>query len=200
MANLREQLDLNRCPHCRVDRPSLPLLNKYETTDYSGGNKRYWGVYKCSRCGGIVTAAATAWNMEVIECNPKGVSIDPALPDKAKAYLEQALNSLHAPAGAVMLTASAVDAMLKAQGYKEGSLYNRIDKAAEEHVITTNMAMWAHEIRLEANEQRHADDSVSLPTEVEAKRCLDFAVALGQFMFVLPSRVEKGLEEAKQKT
>lgn len=99
-----------------------------------------------------------------------------------------------------MLTASAVDAMLKAQGYKEGSLYNRIDKAAEEHVITTNMAMWAHEIRLEANEQRHADDSVSLPTEVEAKRCLDFAVALGQFMFVLPSRVEKGLEEAKQKT
>jgi hypothetical protein len=39
-----------------------------------------------------------------------------------------------------MLSASAVDAMLKVKGYKSGSLYSRIDKAAEDHMITSEMA------------------------------------------------------------
>ena len=34
-----------------------------------------------------------------------------------------------------MLAASAVDAMLKEKGYIDGSLYARINKAAEEHLI-----------------------------------------------------------------
>lgn len=96
-----------------------------------------------------------------------------------------------------MLAASAVDAMLKAKDYRQGSLYARIDKAAGDHLITKEMAGWAHEVRLDANEQRHADEEVPLPTGEDARRSLDFAMALGQFMFVLPARVERGLEEAK---
>jgi hypothetical protein len=55
-----------------------------------------------------------------------------------------------------MLAASAVDAMLKHKNYTVGSLKDRIDKAAKDHLITSEMAAWAHEIRLDANDERHA--------------------------------------------
>jgi hypothetical protein len=91
-----------------------------------------------------------------------------------------------------MLTASAVDAMLKAKGFTEGSLYKRIDQAASEHAITSDMAAWAHDIRVDANDERHADDKTALPTEADAQRCVEFARALAEFMFVLPERVRRG--------
>jgi predicted membrane chloride channel (bestrophin family) len=93
-----------------------------------------------------------------------------------------------------MLAASAVDSMLKAKGYVEGTLYTRIDKAANDHVITPDMAAWAHAVRLDANDQRHADNAAALPTEQDAKKVLDFAATLAQIMFVLPSRVARGLQ------
>ena len=104
---------------------------------------------------------------------------------------------MHAPAGAVMLIASAVDAMLKNKGYKDGSLYERINKAAADHSITEEMAAWAHDIRLDANEQRHANESAPLPTEEDAARVLEFALALGEFLYVLPARVKRGRTAVK---
>ena len=91
-----------------------------------------------------------------------------------------------------MLCGSSVDAMLKEKNYKDGSLYKRIDEAAKDHLITSEMAEWAHEVRLDANDQRHADESTELPTQAEAEKCIDFTKALGEFLFVLPSRVERG--------
>jgi hypothetical protein len=126
------------------------------------------------------------------------VPTDPAIPERAREYLRQAADSVQAPAGAVILAASAVDAMLKAKGYRDGSLYRRIDGAAADHVITFDMARWAHAVRLDANDQRHADDSGPLPNVADANRALTFAFALAQFMFVLPAMVETGIREAAQ--
>lgn len=98
-----------------------------------------------------------------------------------------------------MLAASSVDAMLKSSGYVEGSLYSRIEKAATNHLITTQMATWAHDVRLDANDHRHADEDAPLPTKADAQRAIDFAKALGMFMFVLPARVTRGITEAKGK-
>ena len=95
-----------------------------------------------------------------------------------------------------MLSASSVDAMLKAKLYKDGSLYSRINKAVKDNLITQEMSQWAHEVRLDANDQRHADEKVILPTSDDAKRCIDFVLAFGAFLFVLPSRVKSGLEDA----
>jgi hypothetical protein len=75
---------------------------------------------------------------------------------------------------------------------KDGSLNSRIKAAAEDHLITSEMAEWAHEVRLEANDQRHADELATLPSRVDAQRVLEFAQALAQFMYVLPARVEAG--------
>lgn len=77
-------------------------------------------------------------------------------------------------------------------------MYERIEKAAADHLITSDMALWAHEVRLDANDQRHADEDVDLPNEDDAKRVIDFASALAQFLFVLPAKVSRGLEKAKK--
>jgi hypothetical protein len=47
-----------------------------------------------------------------------------------------------------MLSAGAVDAMLKAKGFVQGSLYERIDEAATKGLITADMTKWAHQVRL----------------------------------------------------
>jgi hypothetical protein len=144
MPNLRALLDLDRCPHCGVDRPTLTQQGQFVTTDMAGQNQRLWRAYSCSRCGGAVLGAARSnWDSPVVELHPSAASVDDAVPQRARNYLSQALNSLSAPSGAVMLAASAVDAMLKTKGLASGSLYQRIDGAAQQHLITADMAQCA---------------------------------------------------------
>ncbi len=196
MAQLGSQLKLERCPHCNVDRPTLKNLAEYKTTAFDGSRPRTWHFYSCARCGGVVTAASESPDKIVSEVYPPGVEVNESIPSRAREYLKQAMNSLHAPAGAMMLAASSVDAMLKEKGYLQGNLYSRINQAVEAHLITEEMANWAHEVRLEANEQRHADEEAPLPNNTDAQRCIEFVVALGEFLFVLPARIDRGIEEA----
>ena len=196
MVALMNHLELPRCPHCRVDTPSLPTLNQCQTTDHNGARKRFWHVYGCSRCGGLVTAWANKEEGAVQQVFPATVELDENIPPRAKEYLRQAIDSLHTPSGSVMLAASAVDAMLKAKDYKDGSLYGRVNKAREDHLITPDMAAWAHDVRLDANDERHSDEDAELPKEADARRSIDFAQALAQLLFVLPARVQRGLKEA----
>lgn len=123
---------------------------------------------------------------------PQPQSVPEEIPERAREYLSQAISSIHSPAGAVMLTASAVDAMLKERGLKEGSLNARINLAANSHLITEEMAAWAHEVRLDANDQRHADEGGALPSVADAEKVIEFANALAQFLYVLPARVTRG--------
>jgi len=200
MPHLQQILELNRCPHCNVDNPNLVSTTTFETTTHTGQRHRYWRVYRCQRCGGPVMAGSESDNGPVREMYPSGTEVNESIPERARNFLTQALNSLSAPAGSIMLSASTVDAMLKAKGYKQGSLYSRIDQAAQNHLITEEMARWAHEVRLEANEPRHADEQVPLPEDADARKCIDFALALGQFLFVLPAQVQRGLAEATPTT
>ncbi len=196
MPRLLPQLDLDRCPHCSVAKPLLNERVGFETNDYAGQQKRFWRIYTCSRCGGVVTAAANGQDTEVVEIYPRAVSLSEIIPEPARTYLMQAIDSLHSPAGSVMLSAASIDAMLKAKSFKEGNLYSRIENASTAHLITPEMAKWAHEVRLDANEQRHADDNAPLPNYDDARRAIDFALALAEFLFVLPSRVTRGIQDA----
>ena len=194
MRTLSDNLRIDRCPHCGTANPTLRRAHHLQTQDHTGANPRMWSIYVCGTCGKVVTAWAANHNQPVQEFFPKLESIDLEIPERPRAYLKQASESIHAPAGAVMLAASAIDSMLKVKGYAEGSLYTRIDKAAADHVITGDMAAWAHAVRLDANDQRHADESSELPTVEDAKRVLSFAATLAQIMFVLPARVARGLQ------
>jgi len=191
---LHGQLEVERCPHCSVDKPTLGARNAFSTTTHSNENERFWMVYVCVRCGGVVTAWAQEKGGVVRKIFPHVTKVEASIPSPAKEYLQQALDTLHSPAGSVMLSASAVEAMLKARGYKakKDTLNERIDKAAEAHEITPEMKAWAHEIRLDSNEPRHADEEAPLPDDEDARKCVEFALALAELLFVLPARVQRG--------
>jgi len=193
---LATQLVLPRCPHCGVDKPNLVHVWQHEPIAYNT-HRRFWRIYVCARCAGLTSAEALGWDQETIRILPTPQDVSEDIPERARAYLDQAISSLSAPAGAVMLAASAVDAMLKAKNLTAGNLYSRIDQAAKSHLITEEMAAWAHEVRLDANDQRHSDEEAPLPDEGQAKKCVEFTQALGQFMFVLPARIQRGINNAK---
>ena len=187
------QLPLDRCPHCGIAAPTLGNAWSTQIKPRNGGTPRWWFAYACATCAGVVlTEAASDKKADVARMWPTQTSAADELPTRAKDFLNQALSSIHAPAGAVMLIASSIDAMLKDKGLKQGSLSARIDEAAKAHLITHEMAAWAHEIRLDANDQRHADESASLPSQADAEKVIAFASALAQFLYVLPARVERG--------
>lgn len=180
------QLDAERCPHCGI---AKPFLSRVWGT---GNRKGNWDLYCCRSCDGMVLTRADTVPLYVSSMWPSTPSISETIPERAREFLRQATASLHTPAGAMMLTASAVDAMLKDKGYKTGVLNTRIKAAADAHLITNEMAEWAHEIRLDANEQRHADEEAPLPNQADAERSLEFSRALGQFLYVLPAMVAAG--------
>lgn len=185
-----QNLSLQRCPHCRTLYPNLEGVWAYTTKNHEGEQQRYWRAYVCRNCGGMVLAWSWMVNKELVGVYPERRLVDDAVPVRPREYLSQAMDS--PPAPAVMAAASAVDAMLKEKGLTEGSLYSRIDAAAEAHLITNEMKAWAHEVRLDANDQRHADLQAPLPDADDARRVIDFADALAMFLFVLPNRVNRG--------
>lgn len=189
-----QQLPFERCPHCNVAKPLIQCeWGPAISVDHAGRNKNAWATYRCNTCGGmILVCAPNDKTNHISRIWPAPPEVAEELPERARDFLSQAIASLHAPSGAVMLTASAVDSMLKAKGYKDGSLNTRIEAAAKEQLITPEMAAWAHEVRLDANDQRHADESVPLPSAADASKVIEFANALAQFLFVLPARVERG--------
>lgn len=193
MPLLQNNLILDRCPHCSVANPNVFQQHRMETKDHAGKNHRWWYIYKCAGCGGVVTASSTTHNAACQQVFPSSRNVSNDLPEKAKSYLEQAIASLHAPAGAVMLAASAVDSMLKAKDYLDGSLYKRIEAAVADNLLTNEMATWAHDVRLDANDQRHADEDAGLPTTQDAARVIDFVSAIAEYLFVLPAKVKRGI-------
>ena len=196
--NLTPQLPLKRCPHCNIANPNITLYNQFATDNANSSNRRLWKVYTCQSCGGAIIGSHNDHSINALELYPQVVSVDECLPDKVKQFLNQSLETIHAPAGSIMLSASSIDSMLKDKGYKAGNLYKRIEEAASDHLITAGMSEWAHQIRLEANDQRHADEDAILPTEADAKRIIEFALALAEFLYVLPNKVNKGIENTKE--
>jgi hypothetical protein len=194
MPLLTDRLILDRCPHCGIAHPNLDKRGQVQSGNHLG-QQRIWAFYFCATCGGAVSAWATGPGASVNQYFPSESEVSDDIPDRPRAYLQQAHDSIHAPAGCIMLAASAVDAMLKLRGYPDGSLYSRIEKAAKEHVITEDMAAWAHEVRLDANDQRHADEEADLPETADAQRVLRFATVLADLLFVLPAQIQRGRED-----
>lgn len=208
--NLRHgnHLALQTCPYCGTAHPYMPGVTGihatshiFQTSDHQDDNPRFWGCYACSTCGGVVLAEANEesdgryYYNTIVNVLPPPRVVPKEIPELPSHYLQEAINSMSAPTASLVVCASAVDAMLKEKGYSSGSLFSRIDKAATDHVITADMAKWAHHVRLEANDQRHADRGAVRPTREDAERCLEFALALADFLFVLPARVTRGLND-----
>lgn len=188
-----DSLKIDRCPHCGTARPFVARRLQLQTDERDLA--RFWHLFTCNVCGGAILLSAPAGSLEpILEIYPAVAELSDSIPARPKEFLRQARQALETPVGAIVTAASAVDAMLKANGLTEGSLYARIDKAVEGSLITESMGTWAHQVRLDANDQRHADENAPFPTLEDARLCVDFAVALAEFMFVWPARVTRGIQ------
>jgi Domain of unknown function (DUF4145) len=119
------------------------------------------------------------------------------IPARARRALKESIETKFAPGASIMACAQSIDYMLKERGFTDGdTLFARIKKASDTGVLTPDMTSWAHEIRFAANDERHKDTD---PTIADAEHCIQFALALAQFLFVLPARVRRGLEDSKKK-
>ena len=114
------------------------------------------------------------------------------IPEPVARKLNAARETLTTPEASILMANAAVDASLKEKGLTTGNLYPRIEEAVNKHILTPGMAEWAHEIRLDSNDMRHADPGASMPTVEDAQRCLDFAEVIAENLFVLPARVSRG--------
>ena len=195
-------VDIDRCPRCGIANPYLSMVWQMVAEDVEAKRQgvsaqRRWAVYQCSVCNEFAIAKGSyGGGDEVAELLPSVAGPHADLPERAARYLQQAYETLHSPDAAAVMAASAVDAMLKAKKYSSGSLYNRIDKAVADHVLTDAMGEWAHAVRLESNKPRHADENDPHVSSEEAKQVVEFCEALGQFLFVLPARIKRGLSSA----
>jgi hypothetical protein len=194
---------LDRCPHCGRSYPSLLKKHQLTTEDHSSNYHRYWGIFVCTTCGGPVIAGTIATKpsgraIGLLSVFPRQEDLPDDIPETPRRYLDQAINAIHAPDAAVMVAASSVDAMLKEKGLTRGSLYERIDKAVTDHLLTEDMGRWAHQVRLDANEPRHADAQSPHHTVESAKQAIQFAQSLAEILFVLPARVTKGIRKTEE--
>jgi hypothetical protein len=194
--------DVGRCPHCQI---ASPRMNRVWSSDGpterdDGGAPLYWGAFQCATCGGIAALSAQtgSYGFVNLEMFPATKEAHRDIPDVARTFLQQAFNTQSSPDAATLMAASSIDAMLKWIGYQEGSLYSRIDVALADNVLTKGMADWAHAVRLDANSVRHADKAKPNATFDEAKQAVEFAEALGNFLFVLTAKIERGIEAANR--
>lgn len=191
---------VGRCPHCAVAHPSLEVVwvSKGTTPRSDGQSGESWGAYRCTTCGGITTVKGVLEGAHfiIITLFPAAKSAHEDIPEPARTFLQQAFETLHAPDAAAVMAGSAVDGFLKAKGYEKGSLYDRIDLALGDNVLTKGMADWAHSVRLGSNRPRHADKEKPHVSPEEAGQAVEFAEALGQFLFVLTARIDRGIAAA----
>ena len=197
---LGRTLALRRCPHCWIAKPLMSFcpLDHRPRRDHER-----WAAYVCSNCNNVVTAKGHIINSDtwrIDETFPPAKSVAEELPEPAREYLEQAYRTIgDAPDAATMVASSSVDAMLKSKGFKgKETLHERIKKAVEARVLTKDMGEWAHHVRFVSNNPRHADGKNPHVSLEQARIVVDFADALGEFLFVLPSRAEKAIRASKE--
>lgn len=198
--NLKQRLGaqltgLSNCPHCGISSPALLHCwqSQHALPRGDDGKPSVWAAYRCTTCGHVVSAKGapgeTVSNAVIVAIYPSAWQANDALPERASSYLSQARTTLASPDASVVMSASAIDAMLKDHGLRDGSLYSRIDQAVSNGTLTKGMAKWANRVRLDANSTRHADDNTPHMSIEDARRAFDFAEALGDFLYVLPSKM-----------
>lgn len=130
------------------------------------------------------------WVIRAFWPEPKASSIPDHLPDVVARAFRQGETNLavedHAEAAATMFR-RALDTGLKIRfpDY-DGNLYPKIKKLADDHVIPSSLADWAHEVRGIGNDGAHDLQGCS---QGDAEAARDFVDAVLRYLFSLPGMI-----------
>ena len=194
-------LGVDNCPHCNMQDPLLrrvfSLVGNQVPPRGDGGPTAGWCVFRCSSCGHLITAKGeegdSSATPRVAAIYPPVWTVNEVVPDRVASYLVQAHRTMTSPDASVLMSASSIDAMLKDHNLPEGSLHKRINQAVKNGVLTQKLADWGQRVRLDTINRRYTAAEAPPMEEEDAKRAFDFANALTEYLYVLPSRVPADL-------
>lgn len=117
------------------------------------------------------------------------------VPENVRLYYRQAMENLAGSwdaAGSMFRKALEVGLKEKFPEMK-GTLFERIVELAEQHKRTSELADWAHQIRIDGNDAAHDEDPF---TGEEANRLQAFTRLVFTCLFELPGMLKEAREEA----
>lgn len=118
-------------------------------------------------------------------------------PSRAASYFRQGMENLrNNHDAAVSMFRSALEAGLK-QKFPDinGSLFERIERAAAQNGLTPELAEWAHQIRLGGNDAVHGDEEFS---KEDVERLQAFTELVFMYLFTLPGMLAKARDESEE--
>lgn len=206
----------NTCPWCSVKETlvakALHSLHEFFNTRAHETNFVVAALLQCSACGrpslGVTDLTPDTYK-EMKECidstkpylkhvitlqiipqsNNSSYSHDSIPPKISNLFedLQKMVVSKLSPALIITGCRGVIEASAIHLGANTGTLFNKIDALKTSGTISTTLADWAHQIRLEGNEAVHENAG----TPQEAEEMVDFTKIFLQYAFELPDRIEK---------
>jgi len=202
------------CPHCGTKRVAFTIRSQ---TNWKRDCSPYlWDTFATCGCcdrGVVATFKISGITIPPSECLEQQTPITlreiaPALPDtgapshtpeNVARFFEQAMANLPNnwdAAGAMFRKALDTGLKHRFPGIT-GTLFTRIKKAAKKHELTSDLAAWAHQIRLNGNKAAHEEELFS---QQDAKRLSVFTEMVLRYLFTLPGMLDQARSESESHT
>ena len=140
---------------------------------------------------GLVTAARDMRQPDVkFAPSPPGTDALAYTPENVALFFKEGMaNTPRHPNAAGTMFRKTLETALKEKFPKyEGTLYQRIQKAADNGKLACDMAKWAHHIRHLGNAAAHEEEPFS---EDDARDLLSFTDLLLRYLYTLPGMLDK---------
>lgn len=153
-----------------------------------------WEMLQCQVCANVTfvirgTHSGAAYAQFP---TPRGQrSLHEACPPHVGKYYLQALAAIDTRSwdGAVLLSRSALQAIMKQQQAGGGTLQKQIDDLLSRGLIVQSLRDWAHHIRVIGNEAAHADEEEEI-TEQDAREVTQLVGHVIQYLYVVPAQIQ----------
>ena len=200
---------LKPCPHCNATATYTTIFTTLpERLVDLQMDKTYHALVSCDaeNCGGITLLILKGveislgrsnfrYTTELVDQYPKRTpkpheSIPPQVADD---YIE-AIKCFDVGTwkASVVMCRRALQGSVIEKGAKEDKLVDQIDELYGQQIITKDIKDWAHEIRLTGNIGAHPDkDGLEDVTEEDAKELIDFMEEYLNYVYIMPSKVER---------
>lgn len=193
------------CPHCGTKSVAFAIRAEHRATKHID---RPWDTLAaCGYCSRAVLASfegSAAEPSQVLQTSARHDISRPTLfpaprdtgapiytPENAANCYRQGMENLGRnwdAAGIMFRKALEVGLKVKFPSDRKEMLFDRIQRAAERHELTPELAEWAHQIRLGGRDAAHDEEPFS---EEEAKRLQVFTELVFRYLFTLPRMVKE---------
>ena len=202
------------CPNCRIKGVAFTVLCEKQRTDLANGDPE-WEIFGqcgyCDRCAVAVIEPPrgtnpASWLDRPDEGEIPGIrefaTVAPApcapshTPENAKRFYDQGLNCMSGSwdaAGAMFRAALEAGLKEKFPNINENNLAKRIERAAKQGALTSDLAEWMNQIRLYGNEALHNEEPFS---EKQARDMQAFTELVLQYLFTLPCMLKRAKDTA----